>query len=111
MILLLQLILNATVNASIFSLLAVGFGLVYRSLRFFHIAFGAVYIISTYALIAGMQLAGFPPSISVISGLFIGALVSLVMDRAVYLPLERAGTFMARAKSEKMMELHQKGGA
>jgi len=91
MTLFLQLILNAIVNASIFSLLAVGFGLVYRSLRFFHIAFGAVYIISSYAVVAGMNMAGFPLFVSLLSGVLIGAIAGVLMDRAVYLPLEKAG--------------------
>lgn len=87
----LQLILNAIVNASIFSLLAIGFGLVYRSFRFFHIAFGGIYIISSYAVVAVMNMAGFPLFVSILSGVLIGAIAGVLMDRAVYLPLEKAG--------------------
>ena len=91
MTLLLQLLLNAIVNASIYSLLAVGFGLVYRSMRFFHIAYGAVYIIASYAVIYGMDSIGLPLYLSLSAGLLIGALAGIAMDKAVYLPLERQG--------------------
>ena len=90
MSLLSQLLLNALVNAAIFSLLAIGFGLVYRSLRFFHIAFGAVYIISPY-IVAALNIAGIPPFLSIITGIIIGSMIGVIMDRSVYLPLERAG--------------------
>jgi len=91
MTLLLQLLLNAIVNASIYSLLAVGFGLVYRSMRFFHIAFGAVYIIASYAVIAGLAISGFPLIFAIAAGVLVGALSGVVMDKTVYLPLERTG--------------------
>jgi len=89
MTLLLQLILNGIVNAAVFSLLAVGFGLVYRSLRFFHIAFGAVYIIAPFAMIACSNLTGAPFIVSIITGLLAAAASGVIMDRVAYLPLER----------------------
>ncbi|MFQ5901307.1 MAG: branched-chain amino acid ABC transporter permease [Thermodesulfobacteriota bacterium] len=91
MTLLIQLLLNALVNAAIYTLLAVGFGLVYRSMRFFHIAFGAVYITASYAVIAGVDLSGLPLYLSIIAGVIIGAMTGVVMDRIVYLPLEKRG--------------------
>ena len=91
MSLLLQLLLNALVNAAIYSLLAVGFGLVYRSMRFFHIAFGAVYVVATYAVVGATALAGLPQFAGIFLGLIIASTTGLVMDRAVYYPLEKAG--------------------
>jgi branched-chain amino acid transport system permease protein len=88
MALLIQLLLNAIVKAAIFSLMAVGFGLVYRSLRFFHIAFGAVYVASAYGMVAGMVL-GLPIGFAV--GVLTGIILGVSMDRGVYLPLETAG--------------------
>lgn len=95
MILFTQLFLNAIVNAAIYSLLAVGFGLVYRSLRFFHIAFGAVYVVSSYGVIAVMSTVGFPPYLSVLMGLLIGLAAGLLMEKGVYLPLEKIGASSA----------------
>lgn len=90
-----QLILNGIVNASLFALLAVGFGLVYRSLRVFHIAYGAVYVIAPYVIVALANSADFPLIPSVFLGVLVAAIVSILMDRAVYLPLERAGATTA----------------
>ena len=89
MTLLLQLIFNGIVNAAIYSLLAVGFGLVYRSLRFFYIAFGAVYIVASYAVFALANMAGLPLFVSIILGVLIGAIAGVLMDKSVYLPLEK----------------------
>ncbi len=91
MTLLLQLLHNALVNAAIYSLLAVGFGLVYRSMRFFHIAFGAVYIVSTYMVIAATVNFGLPLPPSIAIGLLIASVTGWIMDRTVYFPLENAG--------------------
>jgi len=91
MTLLLQLLLNALVNAAIYSLLAVGFGVVYRSMRFFHIAFGAVYIVATYVVVSSTTLLGLPLSVSIVLGIIIAAAAGWLMDSTVYFPLEKAG--------------------
>lgn len=89
MSLLLQLLLNAIVNASIYALLAIGFGIVYRSMRFFHIAFGAVYVIAFYASFACISMLELSIYISIVGGVISGAFAGVVMDKAVYLPLVR----------------------
>ncbi len=91
MTLLLQLLLNAIVNAAIYSLLAVGFGLVYRSMRFFHIAFGAVYIVATYVVLAVTMFHGIPLPVSIVFGITIAAIIGWMMDKTVYFPLEKVG--------------------
>lgn len=45
----LQLLVNGLVNAALFAMLAVGFGLVWRSLRIFHLAYGGMFVVSCYA--------------------------------------------------------------
>lgn len=91
MSLLLQLLLNAAVNASLYALLAVGFGIVYRSLRFFHLAFGALYIVASYATFAGVRLMGMPPALCLAFGLLATIILSEAINRGIYLPLERRG--------------------
>jgi branched-chain amino acid transport system permease protein len=91
MTLFLQLLLNALVNASIYSLLAVGFGLVYRSTRFFHIAYGAVYVIASYGTISLITNLQFPAWLAIVSGIMLAAFVSILMEKTAYLPLERSG--------------------
>lgn len=91
MTLLFQLILNGLVNAAVFSLLAIGFGLVFRSLRFLHIAFGAVYIVAGYAMFTGLNLLGLSLLLSLFIGVFVAVSLGILVDRSVYLPLQRTG--------------------
>ncbi len=91
MTLLLQLVLNAVVNASIYALLAVGFGIVYRSLRFFHLAFGAVYVVAAYGTISVAGHIGMPITLCLFIGLLIGLILSETINRGIYLPLENRG--------------------
>ena len=60
MTLLLQLIANGVVNGALFAMLAVAFGLIYRSARIFHVAFGGLYVVSAYLLYAAAVWAALP---------------------------------------------------
>ena len=42
-----QLLLNGIIAGSIYSLVALGFALIYQTTRFFHFAHGAVYTVIT----------------------------------------------------------------
>ena len=86
MTLLLQLFINGLVQGMPLACLAVGFGLVYRSLRIFHLAMGAQFILTGYILYAlmswfSMGLATAIPLTIILSVAF-GALV----EKIVYLP-------------------------
>ena len=91
--LLLQLFVNGIINASLFGLLAIGFGIVYRSLRFFHIAYGGIYVSSAYGIVALMKLTsiGGISFFSILLGLSVGIILGMLMDRSVYHPLEKRG--------------------
>jgi len=43
-----QLILNGIIAGSIYALIAIGFTVIYRTVRFFHFAHGVVYIVGAY---------------------------------------------------------------
>lgn len=85
--LLVQLLLNAAVNAAIFSLLAVGFGMVYRSMRFFYIAFGAVYVLASYITLACGRILPAAPAVA--AGLLGCAAFGALMELGVHAPLRR----------------------
>jgi branched-chain amino acid transport system permease protein len=44
-----QLIANGLVAGSIYVLVGIGFSVIYRTVRFFHLAHGAVYVVGAYA--------------------------------------------------------------
>ena len=84
-----QLLLNGIVAGSVYALVALGFALIYRTVRFFHFAHGAVYTLGAYIaytfvvwLHVNMVLAFFV--VALISGVLGAAL-----DRIVYQPLRR----------------------
>ncbi|MEN9978747.1 MAG: branched-chain amino acid ABC transporter permease [candidate division WOR-3 bacterium] len=93
-----QLVLNGIIAGCSYSLVALGFTVIYRTVRFFNFAHGAVYTSGaylTYFIIrsaAGTELANHEFLLWSIAGLtgVIGAGISgVLIDRLVYLPLRR----------------------
>ncbi len=58
-----QLIVNGLVAGGIYALIAIGFALIYRTVRFFHFAHGAVYTVGAYAGYSVVVTAGMHPII------------------------------------------------
>jgi branched-chain amino acid transport system permease protein len=98
-----QIILNSLISAGIYSLIAFSFTVIYSTIRFFHLAHGAVYTVGAYAAYSIVYM-------SMISGSFVGEtkavpmmiyifaiLVSAIVaaflggaiDRLVYKPLRK----------------------
>ena len=86
MSLLLQLLANGLVNAAIYSLLAVGFGLVYRTMAVFHIAYGGIYVIAPYLLYTLYVLFGMPLIVSLPLALIMVMIAGYLNERVVYRP-------------------------
>jgi branched-chain amino acid transport system permease protein len=55
-----QLTLNAVLAASVFALIAVGFSVIYRTVRFFHFAHAVVYTSGAYFTYLFHKLLSFP---------------------------------------------------
>lgn len=91
MTLLAQLVFNSIVNGAMFAVLAIGFGLVYRSTQVFHVAYGSSFVLLSfvfYMLVAG---AGFTWWVAGISTVAAGALTGWGMEAWFYGPLRRSG--------------------
>lgn len=84
-----QLVLNGLIAGAIYALVGLGFALVYRTVRFFHFAHGAVYAVGAYVAYATMQLvsSGAGGLGSWTAGIAAAALVGVGIDRLVYRPL------------------------
>jgi len=103
-----QLAINGLIAGGGYALVALGFALVYRTVRFFHFAHGAVYAAGAYVAYATMQLMS--PRVSELMSSGVGesgspgvgvlvsswvvavavaALVGVAIDRLVYRPLRR----------------------
>ena len=92
--LLIQLLANGLVNGAIYSLLAVGFGLVYRTTKTFHIAYGILYTLAAYYLYSFFKILSLPLSFSLLLALSLLLFSGLLIEMGVYRPL-----FIKQAKS------------
>lgn len=84
--LLLQLIINGLVNASIYSLIATGFGIVYRSTKIFHIVYAGFYTLSGYFFYTFFKILGLPLYISLLFTIIIISICGFLIEKTVYLP-------------------------
>lgn len=82
-----QFIINGLITGLLYSLLAIGFALVYNTIHVFHIAAAGVYVFSAYTFYEGSQLIGLLPA--AFGALVVTAFLSLVIDLSVYRPLQR----------------------
>lgn len=86
---LVQQIINGLAAGAVYSLIAVGYNLVYGLLGFINFAHGDVYMFSTFAVLA-MVLGGVPFWVAVFGGLCVAAGLGIAIERIAYRPLRRA---------------------
>jgi branched-chain amino acid transport system permease protein len=90
-----QLIVNGIIAGSIYSLIAIGFTIIYRTVRFFHLAHGVVYTAGAYLAYSMVKLTLddglgtldwlLPYGVGIVGAGVLGVLI----DRAVYYPLRK----------------------
>lgn len=82
-----QFLINGLITGILYSLLAIGFALVYNTTKIFHLAAAGLYIVAAYAFYAFVALLNF----SLIWGAFFAIIttmgVSLLIEIIVYRPL------------------------
>jgi branched-chain amino acid transport system permease protein len=77
--------------AGYYALVAVGFALIFATLRIFHIAHGTIFIIGGYLFFALHRLLGLNVFLSAAAGVGSAGLAGLAIDRIVYAPVLRRG--------------------
>ena len=84
-----QLIINGIIAGSIYGLIAIGFTVIYRTVKFFHFAHGVVYTAGAYfayTLIISLHVNfAFSFFLSVV----LAAILGIAIDRSVYYPLRQ----------------------
>ena len=90
MTLLLQLFINGLVQGMPLACLAVGFGLVYRSLRIFHLAMGAQFILTGYILYALMNWFNMGLMSAIPLTIILAVAFGAAIEKGVYLPFFKA---------------------
>ncbi len=82
-----QLVVNGLVAAGIYALVAVGFSLTYRVVKFFNFAHGAAIACGAYVAYAAMHMAGWGLAASLLLGGLGASAVGIAIDFVVYRPL------------------------
>jgi branched-chain amino acid transport system permease protein len=77
--------------ASYYALVAVGFALIFATLRIFHVAHGTVFLIAGYTFFGLHRLMGIDVFVSAGAGVAAAGLAGLLIDKIVYAPVLRRG--------------------
>lgn len=84
-----QLFLNGIIAGSIYSLIALGFTIIYRTVKFFHFAHGVVFAAGAYFAYTFFILFDINPLISFFLSIALASLLGIAIDRFVYHPLRK----------------------
>lgn len=85
----LEAVFNGLIAGSIYALIALGFAVIYRTVRFFHFAHGGVYAVGAYVGYSVVIGAGAPPLVGFFLAAVAAGLVGVAVDQLVYRPLRR----------------------
>ena len=84
-----QLFLNSIITGSLYSLIALSFTVIYRTVKFFHFAHGVVYTAGAYFAYTFIIILGMDPILSFFLASSLAGIAGIVIDKSVYLPLRR----------------------
>jgi branched-chain amino acid transport system permease protein len=95
-----QLICNGLISGTIYALVALGFAVIYRTLRFFHFAHGVVYACGAYLAYSVLSIVYSPSigsgqvgvaewGIAILAGVIGAGIVGILIDRLIYKPLRK----------------------
>jgi branched-chain amino acid transport system permease protein len=83
-----QLIINSLIAGSIYALIAIGFAIVYKTVKFFHFAHGVVYAAGAYIAYTFFQILQFNFIISFVLAIISSALIGVGIYQFVYHTLQ-----------------------
>lgn len=90
-----QLLLNGIISGVIYALIALGFTIIYRTVRFFHFAHGVVYASGAYLAYSVLRIAyseSNSPAVlifAVLGGIIGAGILGVLIDRLLYKPLRK----------------------
>ena len=94
----LQSIINGLIQGILYSLLAIGFALVYNTTKVFHIAVAGILVFSTFVYYFFSKELDWAIGVSIMMAVVLSMLLSLLVELTVYRPLYRR-----KASTELMM--------
>ena len=84
-----QLIINGLIAGSAYALIALGFSIIYRTVKFFHFAHGIVYAAGAYFAYTFCIFFNINPIISFFLSIALAALLGIAIDKFVYYLLRK----------------------
>ena len=84
-----QLLVNGIITGSIYALIAIGFTVIYRTVKFFHFAHGVVYAAGAYFAYSLIISLHFNFIFSFFLSIILATILGIAIDRFVYYPLRR----------------------
>jgi len=84
-----QLILNSIIAGAIYTLIALGFNLIYGATKFFNLAHGVMAAIGGYAVFYFAKTLGWNLYFSVAIGIILAGLIGYFLEKLIYLPLRK----------------------
>jgi len=84
-----QLLSNGVIAGCIYALIALGFAVIYRTVKFFHFAHGVVYAVGAYLAYTFVISLGVNPIISFFLAAILAGVFGVGIDRLVYKPLRK----------------------
>ncbi len=84
-----QLILNSIIAGAIYTMIALGFNLIYGTVKFFDLGYGALTAVGGYAVFYFSKMLGLPVLLSVLLGVLIAGLVGYLTEKIVYVKLRQ----------------------
>jgi branched-chain amino acid transport system permease protein len=84
-----QFIINGVIAGGVYALVALGFSLIYGTVRFFHFAHGGIYTAGAYIAFALFSILQFSFWPSVILAVVLAGLLGALTEIAIYRPMRR----------------------
>lgn len=84
-----QIVLNSIIAGVIYTLIALGFNLIYGVTKFFNLAYGVMAAIGAYTVFYLAKILGINVNIAIILSLFSTGLIGYILDRLIYQPLRK----------------------
>ena len=85
----LQFLINGLITGVLYSLLAIGFALVYNTTKVFHIAAAVVHVVAAYAFYTFASVMGMPLLLAVLLSVIVTMLINWGSEVAIYRPLKK----------------------
>ncbi len=82
-----QLIVNSIIAGAIYTLVALGFNLIYGTVKFFDLGYGALTAVGGYTVFWLYKMIGAPLYVAIPAGVLMSGLIGFVIYRLVYAPL------------------------